>query len=106
MGSGRRAATGARGCGWVPAVPERPGPPGIRTRRCPGLEEGRRGQGGRSQTSPASPGNGERTDLLNKQLKLELQGALTEAGEAPLGWPALLRFPFVGYFGGVCGSQS
>lgn len=52
---------------------------------------------------PSAPlGNRKTTDLLNKQLKQELQGGLPDAGEAPLGWPALLRcFSFVGYFGGV-----
>lgn len=57
---------------------------------------------GAPRPPPASLGNRETTDLLNKQLKLELQGLLPEAGEAPLSWPALLGFPFVGYFGGVC----
>lgn len=52
---------------------------------------------------PSAPlGNRKTTDLLNKQLKQELQGGLPDAGEVPLGWPALLRcFSFVGYFGGV-----
>lgn len=52
---------------------------------------------------PSAPlGNRKTTDLLNKQLKQELQGGLPDAGEVPLGWPALLKcFSFVGYFGGV-----
>lgn len=41
---------------------------------------------------PPSAPHGRTTDLLNKQLKLELEGLLCDAGEAPLCWPALLWF--------------
>lgn len=56
---------------------------------------------------PPSAPHGKTTDLLNKPLKLELEGLLRDAGEAPLCWPALLWFfSFVGYFGGCVGRKA